>query len=86
MLQCLSRQTFTNPLRLAELVDAGRRNLTVDNAYSVADMRSAAYSMSGLRSKDIGFITAPSPASARAPRVLRSISWTTPGWPSCRPP
>jgi hypothetical protein len=59
MLQSLSRQTFTNLLRLAELVDAGKRNLTVDDAFSVADMRSAAFSMSSLRSKDIVFITAP---------------------------
>jgi hypothetical protein len=59
MLQSLSRQTFTNPLRLAELVDAGTRNLTVDDAFSVADMRSAAFSMSSLRSKDIVFIAAP---------------------------
>ena len=40
-------------------MDAGTLNLTVDNAFSVADMGSAAFSISGLPSKDIVFITAP---------------------------
>jgi anionic cell wall polymer biosynthesis LytR-Cps2A-Psr (LCP) family protein len=58
-LQYLSRATFTNPVRLATLVDASTSNLSVDNNFSVADMTSLAFSMSGLRSKDILFITAP---------------------------
>jgi LCP family protein required for cell wall assembly len=58
-LQSLSRQTFTNPVRLAKLVDAGTRNLTVDDTFSVADMASLALSMNALRSKDIVFTTAP---------------------------
>jgi polyisoprenyl-teichoic acid--peptidoglycan teichoic acid transferase len=58
-LQSLSRQTILNPVQFAELVGAATRNLTVDNAFSVADIRSQALSMSGLRSKDIVFITAP---------------------------
>ena len=59
MLKALSKQTLTNPVRFADFVDAGTRNLTVDNAFSVADMRSQALAMRGLRSKDIVFITAP---------------------------
>ena len=59
MLKTLSRQTLTNPVRFADFVDAGTRNLTVDNAFSVADMRSQALAMRDLRSKDIVFITAP---------------------------
>ncbi len=59
MLKGLSKATLTNPLRFAQFVDAGTRNLTVDNAFSVADMRSQALAMRDLRSKDIVFITAP---------------------------
>jgi polyisoprenyl-teichoic acid--peptidoglycan teichoic acid transferase len=58
-LKSLSRQTLTNPVRAAELLGAATGNLTVDNAFSVAEMRSDALSISGLRSKDIVFITAP---------------------------
>lgn len=59
MLEVLSKQTLSNPVRFAELVDAGSRNLTVDNAFSIADMRSQALSMRDVRAKDIVFITAP---------------------------
>jgi LCP family protein required for cell wall assembly len=59
MLKALSSQTLTNPLRFAGLVDAGTRNLTVDNAFSIGDMRSQALGMRDLRSKDIVFLTAP---------------------------
>ncbi|MDQ5841485.1 MAG: LCP family protein [Chloroflexota bacterium] len=59
MLKSLSRETITNPVRLAQFVDAGTKNLTVDEAFSVADMRSQAVSMRDLRSKDIVFIAAP---------------------------
>jgi polyisoprenyl-teichoic acid--peptidoglycan teichoic acid transferase len=59
MLAGLSKQTLSNPLRFADFVDAGTRNLTVDNAFSIADMRSEALAMRDLRSKDIAFITAP---------------------------
>lgn len=59
MLQSLSSETLTNPLKFAALVDAGTRNLTVDNEFSVAEMRSQALAMRNLRSQDIAFITAP---------------------------
>lgn len=59
MLKSLSSQTLTNPVSFAGLVEAGTSNLSVDNAFSVAEMRSQALSMRDLRSKDIVFITAP---------------------------
>jgi LCP family protein required for cell wall assembly len=59
MLKVLSKETLTNPLRFAELVDAATRSAIVDNAFSVADIYSQALEMRNLRSDDIVFITAP---------------------------
>jgi len=59
MLKSLSREVLTNPLRLAQFIDAGTKNLTVDDGFSVSEMRSEALSMRGLRGSDISFITAP---------------------------
>jgi LCP family protein required for cell wall assembly len=59
ILKALSKETLTNPVRFAQLVDAATRNVTVDNAFSVADIYSQALAMRDLRSKDIVFITAP---------------------------
>jgi polyisoprenyl-teichoic acid--peptidoglycan teichoic acid transferase len=59
MVQALSKETLTNPVRFAEFAGAGARHLTVDNAFTVSDMRSQALELRDLRSKDIVFITAP---------------------------
>lgn len=59
MLKSLSRDVLTNPVRLAQFVDAATANLTVDNGFSVADLRSEAFSMRNLRGRDISFVTAP---------------------------
>jgi LCP family protein required for cell wall assembly len=59
MLKSLSKDVLTNPVKLAQFVDAGTANLTVDTGFSVADMRSEAFSMRSLRGKDIAFVTAP---------------------------
>jgi LCP family protein required for cell wall assembly len=59
MLKALSKQTLTNPVGFAQFVDAATRNLTVDDAFSIADMRSEALAMRNIRSRDIAFITAP---------------------------
>jgi LCP family protein required for cell wall assembly len=67
MLKVLSKQTLTNPIRFAELVDAATRYLTVDNAFSVADIYSQALAMRDLRSTDIAFITAPITGFGRSP-------------------
>ena len=59
MLKSLSKDVLGNPIRLAEFVDAGTSNLTVDQDFSTGDMRSEALAMRNLRGKDIAFITAP---------------------------
>ncbi|CAN5498959.1 LCP family protein [soil metagenome] len=59
MLKALSRETVTNPARLSEVVDAATSNLTVDDNLDVAQMRSLAFSMRGVRGDDINFVTAP---------------------------
>jgi anionic cell wall polymer biosynthesis LytR-Cps2A-Psr (LCP) family protein len=59
MLKSLSKETLTNPVRLAQFVEAGTSNLTVDEAFTVAQMRKEAIGMRSLRGKDITFITAP---------------------------
>jgi LCP family protein required for cell wall assembly len=67
LLKSLSRSVLTKPITLAHFVDAGTKNLTVDNAFSVSDMRSEAFSMRSLRSSDIAFVTAPFTGFGTAP-------------------
>ena len=67
LLKSLSKSTLTNPITLAQFVDAGTKNLVVDNAFSVADLRSEAFSMRNLRSSDIAFVTAPFTGFGTAP-------------------
>ena len=59
LLKVLSRETLTNPARIARLVDAATRYLTVDTAFSTKVIYSLALSMRSLRSGDVVFITAP---------------------------
>ncbi|WP_109471735.1 LCP family protein [Ornithinimicrobium cavernae] len=59
MLQVLKRETFTNPARLAEVVDAGTQNLTVDEGFTVSQMRDLGWAMRNVRGGDIHFVTAP---------------------------
>lgn len=67
MLKALSREVLTNPVRLAEFVDAATQNLTVDENFSVAKMRTQAFTLRGLRGSDIGFVTAPFTGYGTAP-------------------
>lgn len=59
MLQVLSKDTFTNPARLANVVDAATENLTVDEDLKVSNMRDLGWSLRNLRGDDIHFVTAP---------------------------
>jgi LCP family protein required for cell wall assembly len=68
MLKALDRKTLTNPVRFAALMDAVTRNLTVDNAFSVADIYSQALAMRDLRSEDIVFVTAPFTGFGKSPQ------------------
>lgn len=67
LLKSLSKDVITNPVRLAEFVDAGTKNLTVDQSFTVGEMRSEAFSMRNLRGKDVSFITAPFTGFGTAP-------------------
>ncbi|NLW99794.1 MAG: LCP family protein [Actinomycetales bacterium] len=67
MMKALSRETITNPVRLAQFVDAATQNLTVDQDLDLNEMRKLAFSMTGIRSGDIQFITAPFSGFGTAP-------------------
>lgn len=59
MNKALSRETLTNPARLARFVDAASTNLTVDADLRVSDMRDLGFAMRDVRGGDIHFWTAP---------------------------
>lgn len=59
MLKTLSASTLANPVQLKNFIDAATANLTVDDGLDVAQMRSEAFALRGLRGNDIRFITAP---------------------------
>jgi LCP family protein required for cell wall assembly len=59
LLKALSRDVLTNPVKLAQFVDAGTKNLIVDQEFTVGQMRSEALSLRNLRGKDVSFVTAP---------------------------
>lgn len=59
LLKSLSKDVVTNPVKLAQFVDAGTKNLTVDQQFTTSQMRKEALSMRNLRGKDISFVTAP---------------------------
>lgn len=59
MLKALSRETLTNPVRLAGFIDAATTNLTVDEDLSVAEMRDLGFSMRDVRGGDIHFWQGP---------------------------
>ena len=59
MLKGLSKDVLLNPITFAGFADAATKNLTVDNGFSMSDMRSEALQMRNLRGRDIYFTTAP---------------------------
>ena len=59
MLKGLSKEVLLNPIAFAGFADAATKNLTVDNGFSMGDMRSEALQMRNLRGGDIYFTTAP---------------------------
>jgi LCP family protein required for cell wall assembly len=59
MLKVLSGDTLTNPVKLAGLVDAATKNLTVDQNLDIGQTQQLALSLRNLRSYDVRFITAP---------------------------
>ena len=59
MLKALSRDTLTNPVRLAGFVDAATTNLTVDESLEVGDMRNLGFAMRDVRGGDVHFWSGP---------------------------
>jgi LCP family protein required for cell wall assembly len=59
MVKALSRDTLTNPARLAGFVDAATTNLTVDQDLRVGEMRDLGFSMRDVRGDDIHFWQGP---------------------------
>lgn len=57
--KALSRETLTNPARLAGFVDAATTNLTVDADLQVGEMRDLGFAMRGVRGDDIHFWQGP---------------------------
>ena len=55
MLEALSRDTLTNPIRLKDFLDAATSNLTVDQKLDVGTMRSEAIAMRNLPEFVVGF-------------------------------
>lgn len=59
MNKMLSRGTLTNPLRLANTLEALSNNMTLDTGWSSGSLRSLALSLRGVGSDDVAFLTAP---------------------------
>ena len=59
MTKALSRQTISNPARLAGFVDAASTNLTVDADLDVGQMRDLGFAMRSVRGGDIHFWQGP---------------------------
>jgi len=59
MLKALSRDTVTNPVRLAQLVDASTKYLTLDASFPIGDVRSQLFGLRDVGTHDVVFITAP---------------------------
>lgn len=59
MSKTVSAGTLTNPLKLTRLLDAATRSVTVDETMSGNDLRGLAFSLRGLRTDDVSFLTVP---------------------------
>ena len=59
LLEATSRDTITNPVKIARFTDAATENLVVDQNLTAGDMRDYALELRGIRSGDVVFATAP---------------------------
>ena len=59
LLEATSRDTITNPVKVARFTDAATENLVVDQNLTAGDMRDYALELRGIRSGDVVFATAP---------------------------
>ncbi|MCW2748812.1 MAG: hypothetical protein JWP10_1954, partial [Nocardioidaceae bacterium] len=59
MSQLLSKGTFTNPLRLTNVLSAVTQNIVIDQAWENGDIRALALAMRGVTVKNVKFMTLP---------------------------
>jgi len=69
MTKAISKPVVTNPIKVAQFVDAATKNLVVDKSLSVGAMRSQAFALRNIRSGDIVFVTAPFTGFANDPKA-----------------
>ncbi|MEO7069297.1 MAG: LCP family protein [Nostocoides sp.] len=67
MTKAVSKSVVTNPIKVAQFLDAATKNLVVDKSLSVGDMRAQAFALRNIRSTDIVFVTAPFTGFASVP-------------------
>ncbi len=59
LLEATSRETLTNPVKVARLTDAATENLVVDQNLSLSELKDYALDLRGIRAGDVVFATAP---------------------------
>lgn len=67
------RDVLTNPGRLNDLLTVVAENVSVDEGFSIGEMRSLALSMRNVRPGDVSFISAPVLGTGRSPDGSQSI-------------
>lgn len=82
MVQTLSRDTLTNPLRLRSTVSSVAQNLAVDEDWSNGDIRSLAVSMRGIRPADVTFMTVPTLGTDTVPDAGSIVRLDPDGFPA----
>jgi LCP family protein required for cell wall assembly len=68
LLKSLTTDALANPIQLAQFMDVAAHNLTVDDEFSLAEMRSLTSGLKDLESKNIVSITAPINAFGKDPK------------------
>ena len=59
MMKAISKDTITNPVKIAKFTDAATKNLVLDQKLSISDLRDYAVSLRNIRAGDVVFATAP---------------------------
>lgn len=67
LLKALTTDTLSHRIQFAEFMDVATHTVTVDNAFSMEEMRSLTSALKGLVGKNVGSITAPVTAFGKSP-------------------
>ena len=59
MMKAISKETVTNPVKIAKFTDAATKNLVLDQHLSISQLRDYAVSLRNIRADDVVFATAP---------------------------